>query len=433
MAPPRNATNPVCPNPAHAGSRVRIHGTYRPSHRGRACLHHARVRFLCVRPPARPHTFSTGRRLPRDGECDACDRGFTLRDGPLAPRRFMHVVPDIARALVLAGQGQSYRRAGRLVRVKSGVVRFHPKRAARPQEGGSDWGLVADWIELYAQAATRGSLPEAWPAGGIIVDQIPFSAGGQVYNQSGAPRGTRTTWSIACVMGPHGPGNRLQMLRMRAFPGKSGTAAYEELFRELPGRPAFVLADGESSIRSAAQRVWPGITVHVAFDKLELQLKQHLIDARLRGSVHPLWSQMGKWDSRDPAQRSIFRDLARWTAYCDAVRAAVAAGHAGARAYLAPWVRNHEHAVAAQIIAMPFWPHEATAMEHAQAKVRAAFEGRSWPMRNQARTNRLLDLMTCELAETARQRSYARRIRDHLEGSLPLALRHQVYRAPRLH
>ena len=433
MAPPRNATNPACPDPRHAGSRVRIHGTYRPSHRGSACLHHARVRFLCVRPDVRPHTFSTGRRLPRDGECDSCDRGFTLRDGPLAPRRFMHVVPDIARSLVLVGQGHSYRRAGRLTRVKSGVIRFHPKRAGQAEEGGSDWGLVADWVELYAEAATRGSLPEAWPSGGIIVDQIPFAAGGQVYTQAtGASRGVRTTWSIACAMGPHGPGNRLRMLRMRAFPSKAGTAGYEALFRELPGQPTFVLADGESSIRSAAQRVWPGITVYVAFDKLELQLEAHLSDARLKGSIHPLWSQKGKWDSRDPAQLSIFRDLGRWYAYCAAVRAA-AVTHPGTRAYLLPWVTNHEHTVAAQIGAMPFWPHEATAMEHAQAKVRAWFEGRSWPMRNQARTNRLLDLMTCELAETARQRSYARRIRAHLEGSLPLGLRHQVYRAPRLH
>lgn len=423
-----NPTNPACPIPQHSGSRVAAHGVYRPAHGGRPCTHHARVRYRCRPKGLPPHTFSTGRRLPRDGDCDECIREFHRYDGPPAPRGFMHVTNDITRGLMYAGEGHSYAKAGRLVRAKSQVIRFHPKRAKQPEWGGTDWGLVADWVELYSRVVTKGALLEEWPAAGLIVDQVTFAAGTQWRNDFSGRIQIRTSWSIICGMAPYGPGNRLRMVLMRAYPSKSGNAAYEHFFRQLAGQPAFIVSDRERAIVSASQKVWPGIVNRYAFDKLDLMLTDLLMKNRLRGDT--LWDLKGQWDSRDKQYVSIFKDQARWNRWIAEARARRADPFVRD---IADWADAYEPLVLAQLGAMPYWPNEAAPLEHAQEMLRNSFKLRSFVTRNQIRTNLLLDLMTAHLAERANHKAYTLRLRAFLEQGLGTIRRHGVYHGPQLH
>ena len=90
-----------CPRPEHAGSRVKLDGSYgRPGHR--------RQRYKCSPGGGgRPHVFTE--LLPREeawhGDCEWGERHLERREGPKAPRHYQFVARGIAEALVAVGAG----------------------------------------------------------------------------------------------------------------------------------------------------------------------------------------------------------------------------------------------------------------------------------------------------------------------------------------
>src|SRR5450756_3035208 len=76
-----------CPRPEHAGSRVRLDGTY-------GKLGHRRQRYKCSpRGGGKPHVFTE--LLPREeswhSSCEHCERQLERREGPKAPRHYQFV------------------------------------------------------------------------------------------------------------------------------------------------------------------------------------------------------------------------------------------------------------------------------------------------------------------------------------------------------
>src|SRR5688572_32952550 len=110
--PRLSATRVKCPRPEHAGSRVKLDGSYgKPRHR--------RQRYKCSpRDGGKPHVFTE--LLPREeswhDSCDHCERRVERREGPKAPRHYQFVARGIAEALHAVGAGATYMRASSVAR-----------------------------------------------------------------------------------------------------------------------------------------------------------------------------------------------------------------------------------------------------------------------------------------------------------------------------
>jgi hypothetical protein len=107
-----SATRVRCPRPEHAGSRVKLDGTYGTSS-------HRRQRYKCSpRVGSKAHVFTE--LLPREeswqSSCEHFERQVERREGPKAPRHYQFVARGIAEALQAGGAGATYMRASRVSR-----------------------------------------------------------------------------------------------------------------------------------------------------------------------------------------------------------------------------------------------------------------------------------------------------------------------------
>jgi hypothetical protein len=68
--------------------------------------------------------------LPRQqaaaGSCDHCERPVHRHEAPQTPRKFEYAARDIAAALLLVGEGMTYRAASAAARAHAGRVRVDP-------------------------------------------------------------------------------------------------------------------------------------------------------------------------------------------------------------------------------------------------------------------------------------------------------------------
>ncbi|MBA3261093.1 MAG: hypothetical protein H0T69_01190, partial [Thermoleophilaceae bacterium] len=107
--PRASAARVKCPDGEHAGSRIKLDGTY-------GKLGHRRQRYKCSPRGGRPHVFTE--LLPREeswnGACDHCERQVERREGPKAPRHYQFVARGIAEALAAVGAGDTYMQASRV-------------------------------------------------------------------------------------------------------------------------------------------------------------------------------------------------------------------------------------------------------------------------------------------------------------------------------
>src|SRR5215210_6824672 len=109
--PRQSAARVRCPRPEHAGSRVKLDGTYgKPGHR--------RQRYKCSPPDGRAHVFTElllREEAWRDA-CESCERHLERREGPKAPRHYQFVARGIAEALRAVGSGDTYMQVARVAR-----------------------------------------------------------------------------------------------------------------------------------------------------------------------------------------------------------------------------------------------------------------------------------------------------------------------------
>lgn len=152
-------------------------------HRGDIYLHgqrkrpdgiHARSRFRCLPSDGSPsHTFALAKRTPAhhhpdERSCPTCEHEAGRADGATAVPFYAFSVAEIARALVLVGQGISMREASQRVRFEAD--RYQADQSGRRTASRQN-ALSADYLDPDAAAA---------PTGGEPGDRTPRNAQGSV-------------------------------------------------------------------------------------------------------------------------------------------------------------------------------------------------------------------------------------------------------------
>src|SRR5918994_3404259 len=192
--PRTSAMRLKCPRPEHAGSRVKLDGTYgKPGHR--------RQRYRCSPKGEKPHVFTE--LLPREeswhDSCDQCERHVERREGPKAPRHYQFVARGIAEAVAAVGAGATYMQASRVARDRA--RRFRYDSATGEVRESAHGQLVADWVELFAPVVFAPHRPASWPAhGSLLLDQIPFRIRAEDASGRGIPGGT-VAFDVFCAVG----------------------------------------------------------------------------------------------------------------------------------------------------------------------------------------------------------------------------------------
>jgi hypothetical protein len=192
---PRSSASRVrCPRADHAGSRVKLDGTYgRPGHR--------RQRYKCSPRGGKPRVFTELLRREEfwHGDCEHCERHLERREGPKAPRHYQFVARGIAEALAAVGAGDTYMQASRVARDRARRFRFDPETGEVRESAHGQ--LVADWVELFAPVVFAPHRPTAWPAeGSLLLDHIPFRIRAEDASGRGIPGGT-VAFDVFCAVG----------------------------------------------------------------------------------------------------------------------------------------------------------------------------------------------------------------------------------------
>lgn len=387
----------ACPRPEHAGSRVRLDGSYgKPGHR--------RQRYRCL--PAnddRPHRFTEP--LPREeawhDACEICERPVGLHEGPHAARHYQFLARGIAEALVAMGAGASYRQAALVARERARRLPVDPDTGeTRITRHGQ---LVADWVEVFAPVVFEPRQPSAWPeASSLLLDDLPFSV------RDPATGRFRIAFRVFCAAGFEA--GQPKLWRLEAHTSKS-QADWERFLGSLEGSPPRVVCDNDLGLTTA---------VRARFPRAEL----YLCEWHLRHALERLMAKIRK--------ESEHRDA------IDALLARVEAAFAGP-AFWEPFLRD---AHAAEIPRLSEWlegngrivsqqfarrglrgqrpaekPLSTSPMDGLIEPIRAAIHPRRYGLKNRERTNRLLMLMQLHANRQDDALAYAKDIRAWLEAN----------------
>lgn len=242
--PRTSATRAKCPRPEHAGSRVKLDGSYgKPGHR--------RQRYKCSpRGSAKPHVFTE--LLPREeswhDSCEHCERHVERREGPKAPRRYQFVARGIAEALAAVGAGDAYMQASRVARDRARRFRFDPETGEVRETAHGQ--LVADWVELFAPVVFAPHGPTAWPAeGSLLLDHIPFRIRAEDASGRGIPGGT-VAFDVFCAVGYRA--GRPRLWHAQAF-SSAHPANWSAFLASLEGEPGRVVCDAHRAMMQAIE------------------------------------------------------------------------------------------------------------------------------------------------------------------------------------
>lgn len=252
---------PVCPE--HPGSRVWRDGRY-----GK---HGQYQRWRCVpqgctRSSPESHLFQPP--LPRkalggnDGSCLECERPWRPGEGLPSARTDRFSLLEKADALAHLARGATYREAARRVRRRA---------LRRGAQISSDGRTTGDWVSIYApiiQAEFLRSHPEfqKWPEV-LVLDSAPFH--GRTTYADGRPKPSgrhlfsvfgALSYDLGTVDCAHSPNRRPRVWRYGTYL-RASVAAWVDFFSQLPGRPLYVVCDGDPTLLRAIDRYWPDIPV----------------------------------------------------------------------------------------------------------------------------------------------------------------------------
>jgi hypothetical protein len=389
-----------CPEPEHAGSRVKLDGTYgRPGHR--------RQRYKCSPPNGEPHVFTE--LLPREeswhGACDQCERHLERREGPKAPRHYQFVARGIAEALAAVGAGDTYMQASRVARDRARRFRFDP--ATGEVRESAHGQLVADWVELFAPVVFEAHRPGFWPAdGSLLLDHLPFRIRAEDANGRGIPGG-RVTFDVFCAGGYRAGKPRLW--RAQAFP-TAQPAHWSAFLGSLDGEPGRVVCDAHKGMLQAVRQRWPKAELH--------QCEWHL--------QHALARLLSKEARRAPSQElDELRERAQgaltgpgfWRPFLQAAKAIE-------NERLDHWIAVNGPVIEAQFARRP--PHSrrptdmpltTAALEQLTRPIATALHPRRYALKNRERLNRLLMLIQLHVNGDDDVQAYAKTIRAWLEAN----------------
>lgn len=400
-----------CPRPEHAGSRVKLDGTYgRPGHR--------RQRYKCAPRSGKPHVFTE--LLPREeswhDSCDQCERHVERREGPKAPRHFQFVARGIAEALQAVGAGATYMRASRVARDRAHRFRFDAETGELRE---SDHGqLVADWVELFAPVVFAPHAQTAWPAeGSLLLDHLPFRVRALDPKGKPIPAG-RVAFDVFCAVG-YRAGKPL-LWRTEAF-STAHPANWSAFLGSLPGEPQRIVCDAHGGMLRAISERWPQAELH----QCEWHL-QHALERLLAKEARKTPSEELE-ELRTRAEGAL-TGPSFWRPF---VRAAKAAENES----LDRWIAVNGLTIEAQFARRPppsrrrgDMPLTTAALEQLTRPISAALYPRRYALKNRERLNRLLLLLQLRVNGGDDVQAYAKAIRARLEsnGGRPAARRRAI-------
>lgn len=378
---------PSCPDSAHECFRVSKDGTY-----GKR----ARQRYRCTDPTTGEfHRFVP--ELPRlvvaSGTCDTCDNHVHTHQGPVALPGGLYEVREVAQALVLLAQGQTYTETARIIRGRYWGVGGTGRRADSSVENGQ---TVADWLDQFGPVIAAGTTETEWPES-IVVDSTEF--------QHTNPKTGRAE-QLFCVLAAWGypAGSKTGRLwALRAYPSDTADE-WVDFLRSLPGRPKSVISDADQAIRSAMRVAWGGRgPAH--------HLCEHHLYRRGLKAVREDGVRYDDGRALGPLLAEAFTSPQAWAAfYVEAT-----SGHYPTAAR---WARHWNKRMKTQTGRRASLPaHYATgAIEPKLATVRQMLERRRWTFRNRRRMNTLLELVRQRLNRTDDVARWASLIRADLEA-----------------
>ena len=398
-----------CPNPEHAGSRVKLDGTYgKPGHR--------RQRYRCLPGGGgKPHVFTE--LLPREeswqSSCEHCERRLERREGPKAPRHYQFVARGIAEALQAVGAGSTYMRASRVTRDRARRFRCDTETGELRE---SDHGqLLADWVEVFAPVVFQPFRPTVWPTqGSLLLDHLPFRV--RALDRSGRriPAG-KVAFDVFCGVGF--VAGRPKLWLTEAFTS-ANPANWSAFLGSLPGYPERIVCDGHGGMLAAIEARWPKAELH----QCEWHL-QHALD-RLLAKEARSNSDGDLHEVREYAESALVGPSS-WHRF---VRAAKVAENES----LDRWIAVNQGTIETQFARRALTPHRApdmplttAALDQITRPIVAALYPRRYGLKNRERLNRLLTLLQLHVNGNDDVQAYARAIRLHLEANSgrPLAQR----------
>lgn len=393
----------------HPDSKVRRFGTY-------GVEGHKRQRWQCL--PSNgsgPHTFTEA--LPRkhtfDSSCAECERGFSPHEGHQTPRTYSFTVKDIASALVVVGEGVSYRQAANRVRRRSGRLWTSPLGGPVAAYHAS---IVCDWVEVYGPVVTANHGPSSWPEV-MVLDALPFRL--PDFYPNGAPkRAGRQHFSVLAAVGYEEGKSRLWSWQAHT----AHTAlAWENVLRSLPGSPDHVVADADTAIAKAVREVWPQAQLWGCQWHNGERIKRLL-------TREGLYTKKGSESSDKREDRFTALGLsAEWAAhYPKSWDKFVARANAVANPEVLRWIARNGPTITTEFGTRPDGvPKSTGALEGHLQWLRGKLEDRSHAFRNQERTNRLLALMASHRWGLDDPAAYATTIRVKLGVEGGFASSHQ--------
>ena len=399
---PRSSAAKVrCPRPEHAGSRVKLDGTY-----GRAG--HRRQRYKCSpRDGSAPHVFTE--LLPREESwrdtCEHCEREMERREGPPAPRHYQFVARGIAGALGTVGVGATYMRASRVARDRARRFRCDAETGELRE---SDHGqLVADWVELFAPVVFAPHAPSAWPAAGsLLLDHLPFRV--KAIDEGGRRiPGGRVAFDVFCGVGYSA--GRPRLWRAVAF-SSARPANWSAFLGSLPGEPKRIVCDAHGGMLAAIAARWPQLELQHCEWHLQHALER-LLAKRARDNPSDELKQL------QVHAEGALAGPCSWQAFVLAARVANDESLIG-------WIAVNGPTIEAQFARREppsrrpaDMPLTTAALEQLTRPIIVALHRRRYALKNRERLNRLLMLLRLHINGDDDVQRYARMIRTWLEAN----------------
>ncbi len=399
--PRASATRVRCPRPEHAGSRVKLDGTY-------GKLGHRRQRYKCSPGGrAKPHVFTE--LLPREeswqSSCEHCERALERREGPKAPRHYQFVARGIAEALQTVGAGETYMRASRVTRDRA--RRFRVDDATGELRESAHGQLLGDWVELFAPVVFAPHRPSAWPTeGSLLLDHLPFRVRALDDEGRRIPAG-RVAFDIFCGVGFVAGRPRLWLAQSFAT---AHPANWRAFLGSLPGEPRRVVCDAHGGMLQAVAERWPGSELQ----QCEWHL-QHALDRLLAKEARDDASQELE-QLRRIAQRAL-AGPSSWHRFLRAARLVC-------NESLERWIAVNQVTIETQFARRarsgyraPDMPLTTSALEQITRPLVAALYPRRYALKNRERLNRLLMLLQLHTNGDDDLQTYTGAIRAHLEAN----------------
>ena len=351
-------------------------------------------RYKCISPAGVRHAFIPP--LPRDRAetvtaCYACGNPVETHQGPLTLPRSRYRLIEVVNALVDVASGITYTEAARRVR-----SHYLGDRASYREDGGESGSTVANWVDLYAPSILDAHLPQAWPEG-VSFDSTEFQY---------IDAWTKERYQLFTVLAATGyeNGKRGRLWALRAYPTDTATA-WKDLMRSIPGRPAWVVFDGDKAIGSAVKSTWARRSPPTVLYWSEPHLFKNALAALKADGV-------GEYQGEFPTLlTTAFKTEAGWDAFTRAVQAA-------GLATTSRWVAVRDTDVRTQVVLREdVGKYSTGGVETPLNAVKDELARRSWTFRNLDRMNLLLGLLQLRLTRADNPNDWVQTLTATLEAS----------------